>query len=576
MSLKETPPAAASGPDGGGAAANGSGGGALAVASGIFASRIAGFLRDRAIAHYFGVGPHADVFGTALRGPNLLQNLLGEQSLSASFIPVYARLLAAGRRAEATRFAGAIFSLLLAAAGALSLIGLLLARPVVAIFAAGYLRDAAQVAAGQVSVDRYELAVSAVRWIFPMTGLLVLSAWALGVLNCHRRFFLPYFAPVIWNATIIGVLVAAAHGPLAPWFAGWLGGPAASAADRLLLAACVGALVGGAFQLAVQLPSVLRLLHGLQLTFSWRITGVREALAAFVPAVGGRGVLQLSSYVEQLLASLLAAGAVGALRYAQTLYLLPVSLFGVSLAASALPELSGAHGEQAEGRMVARLETSLRQAAFLNLPTTLVYLAFGWFVVGAVYRTGDFDVASNWLVFLVVAAFALGLPATIWSRLLQAAFFALGDTKTPARVSALRMAVASLLGVPLMVAFDRQRLPDLAPGATPLYLGAVGLALAASVAAWFEQRALRRALRARLPELRLPWAAAARISLASGIALLPAALVAWFLPVAWHVALRAALVLGLFGLVYLGAGLALDLPEARAAWESARRLRRRT
>src|SRR5690606_8387209 len=163
------------------------------------------------------------------------------------------------------------------------------------------------------------------RIIFPMTGVLVLSAWALGVLNSHRRFFLPYFAPVLWNAAIIGALVA---------FGGRLD------LDGLLIAAAWGALAGGVLQFAVQLPAVRRLDRELRLSTGRREPGFREALRNAGPAILGRGVVQLSTYADLILASLLAVGALSRLRFAQTLYLLPISLFGMSVAAAALPDLA--------------------------------------------------------------------------------------------------------------------------------------------------------------------------------------------------------------------------------------------
>src|SRR6185436_2742677 len=136
--------------------------------------------------------------------------------------------------------------------------------------APGYVHDAARVAAGELPVDRFALTVQQVRVLFPMAGILVLSAWALAVLNSHRRFFLPYFAPVLWNLAIIAVLLVVG---------GKLGGPHMSvvAKSRLLYAAAWGALLGGALQLAVQLPTVFRLLHGFRLSFGTRTEGVREA-----------------------------------------------------------------------------------------------------------------------------------------------------------------------------------------------------------------------------------------------------------------------------------------------------------
>ncbi len=513
-------------------------GGAARVAAGILSSRIVGFLRDRTIAYYFGVGPHADVFATALRGPNILQNLLGEGTVSASFIPIYSRLIEAGDDREARRFAGAIFGLLTAAAAAVALAGVLLARPVVAALAPGFLADAAAVAAGTASVDRFELAVTAVRLIFPMTGILVVSAWALGVLNSHRRFLLSYAAPVAWNTAIIAALV---------WTGVRLADPtSASALDRLLIAACVGALVGGALQLAVQLPLVLRLLGGLRPSLSTRVPGVRQALAAFGPVVAGRGVVQISAYLDLVLASLLAPGAVIALGYAQRLYILPISLFGMSVAAAELPELSRGTPDAGSVRVV----RGLVHTAFVSVPTAIGYLGFGLLLVGTIYRTGSFSAADGWLVAMVLAGYSLGLPAAIWSRLLQSAYFAVSDTRTPAAVAAIRVAAASALAVPLMFALDRVALAELIGGASRLRIGATGLALAAGAAAWLELVLLWRRLVRRLPELRFPLGPVACMAALAGAAGLAAASLWWLLP-SLHVALQAGIVVGSYAACYL-------------------------
>jgi len=517
-------------------------GSAVLVAAGILLSRVVGLLRDMIVARFFGVGPHADVFRAALRAPNVLQNLLGEGTLSAAFIPIYSRMVEEGREEEAGRFAGAIFGLLLATAGGLSLLGVLLAGPIVAVLTAGFLNDTGP-------VDRYELAVQAVRIIFPMTGILVLSAWALGILNSHRRFFLPYVAPAFWNAAIIAALV---------WVgSGRPGSLSLEALDRLLFAACWGALAGGLLQFLVQLPGVMRVLRGFRLSFSTRVPGVREALGAFGPVVAGRGIVQLAGYLDLFLASYLAQGALGALGFAQVLYMLPISLFGMSVAASELPELSRLRdggGAPAAG-LVARVRRSLRQMAFLNVPTFLGYLVFGFLLVGALYRGGSFQVADNWLVYLILCAYSLGLLATTSSRLLQNTFYALGDTRTPARVAAERVITSAVLAVPLMLALDRLSvgqvvagLPDAA--AQGVRLGAVGLALASGIAAWVELARLRRALAARVTEPVLPTRETGRLlALAAGAAL-PAALLWWLLP-PLPMVLQAILVVGGYAVAYL-------------------------
>ena len=533
-------------------------GGALAVGSGILVSRLAGFARAAVTSAAFGVGPHADVLQTALRAPNLLQNLLGEQALSASFIPVYSRLLAAGRREEARRFAGAVFGLLLAVVALFALLGVLAARPLVALFAVGYLQDAARVAAGTATIDRFELAVVAVRWMFPMTGLLVLSAWALGVLNSHGRFFLSYVAPVVWNAAIVAALAWAMLGGA---------GSGGDRQERLLIAACIGALAGGLLQFFVQVPTVLHELGGLHVSFSTRVDGVRDALRAFGPAVAGRGVVQLSSFLDQVLGSLLAVGAVSALGYAQMLYLLPVSLFGQSIAAASLPALSRLSASMAPAELGARTRRALAQTGFLNLPVAVAYLTLGPVLAAALYRLlpGRFGESDAWLVGLVLGAYALGLPAATGARVLQSTFFALGDTRTPARAAALRVTLGALLAVPGMLALDRfplAGLPGLSGLAGELRLGAVGLAFGASAAAWLEWSWLSRSLAPRVPGFHWLLAEAVRVLGASAAGALAAWGILWALA-GWALApiVVAAAVGAAFLSVFVAAGLALGVPQ---------------
>ena len=537
------------------------------VAGGILISRLLGLVREASLATFFGAGPHADVFRTALRGPNILQNLLGEQTLSASFIPVYSRLLADGRQRDAGRFAGAIFGLLLAATGGLSLLGMVLAEPLVTVLSAGYLADAQRVAAGEAAVDRFPLAVRAVRIVFPMAGLLALSAWCLGVLNSHRRFFLPYLAPAVWNAAIIATLW---------WFGGPLlggdgGGLSLEQRDGLLIAACVGALVGGLLQFAVQLPAVFRLLEGFRLSVSARVRGVRECLRNFAPLAASRGAVQLSGYLDQLLASFLVAGAQAALGWAFLPYFLPVSLFALSVAAAELPELSRLDERQAADEMRRRLVVGWRLMLFPMMAAALGYLLLGFLVVAVLYRRGQFGVEDHWLVALVLAAYSLGLPASGSSRLFTNLFYALGRTRVPARIAVERVVLSALLGLGLMLWLDRYAVATLMPSAPTeprLYLGAVGLAAASALAAWYELARLAVAVRRQIGRLGLPLGYAAGLAGAAVAAAVPA-LAAWrWLPLPL---LPTALVaLATYGACYLALTRAAGISEA-ARWLSRRR-----
>jgi putative peptidoglycan lipid II flippase len=436
------------------------------VAAGILSSRLAGLVRERIFAHFFGASPVADAWRAALRMPNVLQNLLGEGTLSASFIPIYSELLEEERDDEAARFAGAIFGLLTLAAGLMAVLGILLAPLLVGLFFAGF------------DPDRQALTVTLVRILFPMTALLVVSAWALGILNSHRRFFLPYVAPVLWNVAIIAALL----------MGGLRWGMDGEALARVM---AWGALIGGGLQLLVQLPTALRLLGEFRPSLSLEVGGVREAISNFVPVVMARGAVNLGGMLDYALAAFLAAGAVASMGYAQTLYVLPISLFAMSVAASELPELSRNRREEARAGLADDVERARLRVAYFLIPSAVGYLFLGDVITAAVFQTGAFGQAEVLVTWGILAAYALGMPASAQSRLLSSAFYALRDTRTPARIAYLRVVLSLGVGVAIMFPMDRIEVG-------PLRLGAAGLALGATVAAWTELFLLRRALRPKL------------------------------------------------------------------------------
>ncbi len=543
-------------------------GGAARVGAGILSSRVFGLAREALVAFFFGVGPHADVLRSAFRAPNLIQNLLGEQTLSAAFIPIYSRFLGEGRDREGGRFAGAVFGLLLAMVSAIALAGVLLARPLVATLTPGYLGDAARVAAGEMTIDRFEFAVTGVRILFPATAFLALAAWTLGVLNSHRKFFLPYFAPVIWNAAIIAALLYAGSSLLSVLGVGsqaLVGGPSIDVQNRVLVAAFWGGLVGGALQFLVQLPAALRMLTGFRLSLSRSVEGVREALSNIVPVMAARGAAQLSSYVDVFLASWLVQGAVSGLGNAQVLYLLPISLFALSIAAAELPELSrGAKGPKDDSER--RTLLAIRRISFFVVPTQVGYCAFGFLIVAALYRRGEFQVADNWLVYFILAAYALGLLATAWSRMLTNVFYAAGDTRTPARIAVGRIALSLSLGTALMLWLDRfgvgSVIADAGPKSDLLKLGAVGLAAGSAIGAWFEWARLR--VRLRRLGMTVAWPVAfVGASYGRSLAALAVGGALWFMCRDWNSVPAATLVISGYALTYLMLARLQRVPEVR-------------
>jgi len=527
-----------------------SGASALLVGLGILLSRIVGLVRERVLATYFGTGLHADVFAAGMRLPNVLQNLLGEGTLSASFIPAYSALLGQGRTREAGRVAGAAFGLLLAIAGAIALVGVLLAPLIVSVFTPG------------LTGQRRELLIVVVRITFPMTGVLVLSAWALGILNSHRHFFLPYFAPVLWNAAIIGAFVA---------FASRLD------LDALVVAVAWGALLGGALQFAVQLPAVWRLDREIRIGSGKSEPAFREAVRKAGPAIMGRGVVQISGYVDLWLASLLSVGAMGQMRYAQTLYMLPISLFAMSVAAAALPELARER-DAAVGALRERTAAAVRRVAFFVVPSFVAFIALGDVLVAGLYRAGEFGAADVRVVWLILAAYSLGLPASTTTRVYQSAFFALRDTVTPARAAIVRVVVAIAAGSALMVQFEPVTAlgVSIPAGALASYdalglpLGPLGLAAGAAIGAWVEWALLKRALAVRVGGVGAGSGTLARMLAAALAAAAGAYAAGRFLTSSYLI--DAAIVAAVFGAIYLGVAAALGLEQSAALLS---RLRRR-
>jgi putative peptidoglycan lipid II flippase len=504
---------------------------AFLVAAGIFLSRVAGLIRDRVFAHYFGNSDAADVFKAAFRIPNFLQNLFGEGVLSASFIPVYANLLARGDKEEARKTAGAVAALLALSTSLLVLLGVLTAPWLIEAIAPGF------------HGEKRELTVLLVRILFPGAGLLVASAWCLGVLNSHRKFFISYTAPVLWNIAMIVGMIAFGAG---------------RAQNSLVVITAWASVVGSFLQVAVQLPMVLKLLGGLKLSLAYQAKNVRTVIHNFFPVFVSRGVVQISAYIDAFLASWLPTGAVAALAYAQTLYTLPVSLFGMSVSAAELPVMSGAIGEAGEIAQIlrTRLNNGLRQITFLVVPSVVGFLLLGDVIVAAIYQSGRFMHADVRYVWGILAGSTVGLLASTLGRLYSSGFYALRDTRTPLRFAIVRVLLTTLLGY--LAALPLPRLLGIEPR-----WGVAGLTISAGIASWVEFALLQRGIRGRIGQVGVPLRFLAQVWLAALIA--AAAARGLFYALGHHGPIfLAVFILSLYGVVFFAITLALKLPEANS------------
>ncbi len=504
--------------------------GAVLVSLGILASRLMGLVRQRAIGHFLGTSDQADALAAAFRVGNVLQNLVGEGTLSATLVPLYAR----ARRESASRaadFARTALGWLALIVVTLSALGASFAPTLAAVLAPGF------------EGDKAALTAALVRILFPMTGVLVLSAWALGILTAHRRFLLPYAAPLLWStAQIVAVVLAA-------FSLGHRG-------DDLARAVAWGALAGAVLQLGVMLPAVRTALGSLAPTLA-RSELVTQAATRLPGALAGRGILQLSGLVDTLLVSLLGSGAVAIFGFAQTAYLLPMAFLGTGEAAASLPDLAeqAGGGAEAKDKMRAHVQSSLTRVLTLALGASAFFAVLGPEIVALLFQGGAFDRAATLAVASVLAVYAVGLPANASARVLSTVSFAFGDTRGPARFAFVRVAVSTALSLLFMKRF-----------------GTEGVVLGAVLAAWVELALLGRAASDKLGGLglgRLPWV---RMVAASGaVALVALGAQRGLALVILHPLFGALVSLTLAGGAFLGAGQALGLISLRALLRRSKR-----
>ena len=497
---------------------------ATSVGAGILISRLAGFARTVLFATYFGQRTEAaDAFVQAFKIPNLLQNLFGEGALSSSFIPVHAGLRARGEHNAAAQMARTFFAVLTAAISVLVLLGVLAAPFMVTLIAPGF------------TGPKRDLTIQLVRVLFPGAGLLVASAWCLGVLNSHGRFFLSYSAPVAWNAVMIATLLYFhdRHG-----------------LDWLAMDLAYGSVAGSFFQFAVQAPVAWRLSRHPGRT-AWS-EPVRQAMRNFVPILVSRGAVQLTAFIDSWIASWLPTGAVAALSNAQLLYTLPVSLFGISISAAELPAMSGdAVNTEGYAALRARIDSALRRLAFFVVPSAVAFAAFGDVIAGALLQHGRFEAVDALYVWGILAGSSVGLLATTMARLYSVAHYALGDPKRPLRFALVRLVAVTTLGYLCAIVLPPKM------GIAPQW-GAAGLTASAGVAGWIEFALLRRSLNRRIGATGLAASHVARLWIAG----LAGAAIGWGVRLALpplDPLVRGAAVLPVFGGSFLAAAMLLRI-----------------
>jgi len=417
-------------------------------------SRILGVAREMVMAKYFGAGFFTDAFNIAYRIPNLFRDLFAEGALSSAFVPTFVRELNQGGAEQAWSLANRLVSVLLLILGALTLVFTIFAKGFVYLLAAGY--------AG--TPGKMELTVQMTRILSPFLLCVALAAVAMGMLNAFGSFFIPAAAPAAFNVCCIlaGIFLS----PFMPRFG-----------LEPVVSMAVGALVGGASQFLVQVPSARRLGWQFHFVLDFSDPGLRRIAHLMLPAVVGLSATQINITVDSQLASHYGNGPVSWLNYAFRLMQLPIGLFGVAIATATTALVSHHAADNATDKLRDTVHSSLRLAACLTFPATVGLIVFREEIVRLLYQRGSFLPGDTMQTGRAVMLYSLALFGYSAVKILVPAFYALGDTRTPVRTSmatvAVKIAINFLLIVPMKF---------------------LGLALATAVASWINFALLLRQL----------------------------------------------------------------------------------
>lgn len=420
-------------------------------------SRILGFLRDMVVAGLFGAGLTTDAFFVAFRIPNLLRRLLAEGSLTVSFVPVFTEYLKNRTRREAFELASVTFTALSILLVVVSLAGVLLSPLIVALIAPGFVKTPVQ----------FDLAVFLTRLMFPYILLISLVALAMGILNSLRHFAAPALSPVVLNLAMILAALTLKDAFAEP-----------------IVALAVGVMAGGVLQLAMQWPFLVRLGVRLRPRFRFRHEGLRRIGRLMLPAAFGAAIYQINVFIGTILASLLPAGSVSYLYYADRIVELPLGVFAIAVGTAALPSLSEQAALGRTEEMKRTIAFSLRLILFIAIPATVALIALRVPIISVLFERGQFGPQATLATARALLFYAVGLWAFSAIRIVVSAFYALQDTRSPMKAAIVALIVNVVLSAALMF---------------PLQHG--GLALATSLASAVNVAMLWVILRRRLGPL---------------------------------------------------------------------------
>ena len=387
-------------------------------------SRIFGFLRDMVVAAFFGAGLTTDAFFIAFRIPNMLRRLLGEGSLTVSFVPVFTEYLKNKTREDAYELANVAFTTLSIILVVISLAGVLFSPFIVTLQVPGwYIKHP----------DHYHLTVFLNRLMFPYIFFIALVALCMGILNSLRHFAAPALSPVILNICMILAALL-----LRDLF------------QEPITALAVGVMIGGVLQLAMQWPFLVKFGLKLKPNFNFRHPGLKQIGLLFFPAAFGASVYQINVWVSGILASFLPTGSVSYLYYADRIVELPLGVFAIAIGTAALPSFSEQVAKGDFHELKGTINFSLRLILFVTIPATVALIVLRVPIISVLFQRGAFDIQSTFLTAQALLCYALGLWAFSVIRVIVSAFYSLQDSKTPMKAGIVAFVVNVICSIILM------------------------------------------------------------------------------------------------------------------------------
>lgn len=382
-------------------------------------SRVLGFVRDILFAAAFGAGPVMDVFLLALKIPNFGRRVFAEGALSQAFVPVFTEVKARGSQEDVRELFDVVAGTLGAVLAVVTVIGCLGAPLLVWLFAPGIAADAA----------RLGLASELLRWTFPYLMLISLTALAGGVLNTYGRFAVPAITPVILNLCLIGSVFIDAE------------------SVRVL---AVAVFAAGVLQLLFQLPWLARI--GLWPRPRWGGSDarVRRIVKLMAPIVFGSSVAQISLLLDTIIASLLFAGSLSWLYYADRLMEFPLGIFSIAIATVILPSLAAQHVAQSAERFSATLDWALRVLLLLGVPATAGLILLAGPLVSTLFQHGEFGARDLDMTRWALMAYAFAFLGISLVKTLVPAFYARQQTSVPVRYGVISLAAGMATSVALV------------------------------------------------------------------------------------------------------------------------------